>query len=65
MVSIEKYVKDVIGKMSSFRGYQVDGKSYGPDIMASLSKRVFDNLLELISDFYILTGKLLPYDKFK
>jgi|JI6StandDraft_1071083.scaffolds.fasta_scaffold04687_16 hypothetical protein len=57
LVSIEKYVKNSLEKVDLHKGYIVEGRLYGPDVMAQLTRKVFDNLLELISDFYILTGR--------
>lgn len=62
LVSIEKFVKDSLDKVDLHKSYMVEGRSYGPEIMAQLTRKVFDNLLELVSDFYILTGKSATFE---
>jgi len=62
LVSIEKYVKDSLEKAELYKGYNIEGRIYGPEVMAQLTRKVFDNLLELISDFYILTGKSASFE---
>ena len=62
LVSMEKYVKNSLEKVDLHKGYTIEGKTYGPEVMAQLTRKVFDNLLELISDFYILTGRSTSFE---
>ena len=39
------------------RGYTIEGQQYGPKLITSLMEQVLENLLELLSDFYIASSK--------
>lgn len=55
---MDEFVSESIKQFQLYKkGYIVEGVEYGPKLITVLMEQVLENLLELLSDFYIATSK--------